>query len=185
MNRVLLIVSLSLVLAGCAGKPVVVNYNAPEPSVNDWFPIPNDAPNFAQVGSPKVSRITPYIAPAIEADPNQALRVDWLLDSVGNATLLLNRQSGTAWELVETALADLNIELADKNRDEYRFELAQAKGAGGLLNVFRTKQKLNIILFPRGNSTVVAVEGKDEVLPEASVTESILQDIANQLQVKS
>ena len=183
MNRVLVIAVLVLMIVGCSSKPIYVGYSAPEPTSSDWFPIPSDAPALVTVESPVVSRIQPYIEAPSADETASELTVEWLLDSVGNSTLLLNRQAGTAWELVEVAINRLEIRLYDKNRDEYRFELATGKPRKGLLALFRAKQNLNIVLIPRGNFTVIAVEGKDEVLPESSKIESILKDLAKQLLV--
>jgi len=184
MNRALIMTVIALVLVGCAGQPTYVGYNASEATASDWFPIPSDAPALVKIESPTVVRIQPVIAQPSDAEIGAELQVDWLTDSVGNSTLLVNRQAGVAWEIVESAINQLDIVLFDKNRDEYRFELASGKPKKGLLALFKSKQGLNIVLIPQGNSTVIAVEGKDDVLPESSKIESILNDLANQLQAK-
>ncbi len=174
-----------ILLAGCSAKPVLVNYTAPVATPSDWYPIPADAPAQAELTSPEVPRIFPELETLATVATDQPLTVDWVTDSLGNRSLLLNRPSGASWELLESAMDQLNIAIFDKNRDEYRFELATDKPKKGLFNLFKTSEELNVVLIPRGNSTVVAVEGKDDIAPEEKDVDRILNQLMNHFQANS
>lgn len=164
----------TLLIVGCASDPITVQYQAPETSQGDWFPIPTDAPSSVELVSPELPRAAIAPIEISEAETQDALSVEWLEDSLGNVSLKLNRQPGAAWELIESALEATNTELSDKNRDEYMFVLENPSASGGLFGFFAAAEPLKLVLIPQGRETIVAVEGADEVVVEREEAEETL-----------
>jgi hypothetical protein len=172
--RHLFLLLISIGLIGCAADPVIVEYKAPQNSASDWFPIPADAPSEVVVSSPTVPRVSIAVQDDLVSNQSQPLVISKLTDSLGNVSLELNRQPGAAWELIESALDQLDIELFDKDREAYRFELAVEKRAKGLFSWIRPSDDLFIVLVPQGGQTVLMVEGEGDDVPDSDRVEDLI-----------
>lgn len=168
-----------LFLLGCSSKPVLVEYQQPENGSGDWFPIPADAPSVVEVQQLTVPQIQAFIQPANQNSLNATLRVTELVDSLGNPSLKINRQTGAAWEVVDSALTGLEWNVTDRDRRNYKFELDQNDVRRGLFSRwFGNKDGiLNLVLIPQGNETLVVVEGEENELPDAELSDDILNTL--------
>lgn len=166
-------------LFGCSSKPVLVEYQQPLDGSRDWYQIPADAPSVVEVQQLTVPQIQPFIQPANETSLNSTLSVTELVDSLGNPSLKINRQTGSAWEVVDSALTGLEWNITDRDRRNYKFELDQNDVRRGLFSRwFGNKDGiLNLVLIPQGNETLIVVEGEENVLPDAELSGDILNTL--------
>jgi uncharacterized lipoprotein len=183
--RLLILVCVFLSLLGCSSKPVFVEYNAPSNSANDWFSIPADAPSQVEISSPSVPRVTVKVDESRASSESQPLSIVQLTDSLGNVSLEINRQPGAAWELVESALDQLDIALFDKDREAYRFELAVEKRPKGLFSWLKPSDDLFLVLVPQGGQTVVMIEGKDDDVPDSDRVEGLISQLLEYFEVNT
>jgi uncharacterized lipoprotein len=178
-------VLLVVLLASCSSKPVLVAYQAPESDSGDWFPIPADAPSTVEVSVPTVPRIKPNLDKTEATDSAEPLSVVRLQDSIGNVSLQINRQPGVAWEIVESAINTLEIDVFDKDREQYRFELAIENKAKGLFSFFKPSDGLFIVLVPQAENTVLVIEGQDDTVPDDSRVKRILDQFTDYFEAKA
>jgi hypothetical protein len=171
-----------LLVTACSSNPVFVEFDTSQSTSSDWYPIPSDAPTRVEVTNAEVPRVEAPVIEAQRTEDSSVLRVTRLEDSFGNISLKLNRQPGTAWELIETALVAENIRITDKNRQEYVFELGRTEQVTGLASLFQRSENLKVVLIPQGAETLVAVEGSDDVVPDAKRVEDILTRLQDQLE---
>lgn len=172
----------ALFITACSSNPVFVEFDTSQSTDSDWYPIPSDAPVRVEVTNAVVPRVQAQLADAQQDEDDSALRITQLQDSFGNVSLKMNRQPGTAWELVETALSAENIRILDKNREEYVFELGRTKEVTGLAALFQKSENLKVVLIPQGAETLIAVEGTDDIVPDANRVEDILSRLQDQLE---
>jgi len=179
--RIFAIACSVLLLIGCSSKPVIVEYSAPKPTLSDWFPIPADAPAIVQLTDGVVPKLNSQIEQPDITSVSSALEITQTTDSLGNISLQFNRQPGVTWELVESALADVNYKVIDKDRDNYKFQLSSAQKTQSLFAIIfgKSVDQLNVVLIPQGQVTLVVVEGPDDELPELDRIVDILTDIEN------
>jgi len=187
ISRILMVASLALILAACSSKPVIVQYKVPADASSDWYPIPEDAPSSVEVASPLVPKITAFIAEEDIKAGDRELEIVEFKDSIGNTSLRLNRNTGTAWELIGMALTELEYEIDDKDRDSYRFLLKSAVKKRGLFGfLFKSKdEQINIVLVPQAGDTVVVVEGEGDEIPDSKRVESILNALQDHFRSQS
>jgi uncharacterized lipoprotein len=172
-------------LLGCSSKPVFVEYKAPQNSESDWFSIPAEAPSEVEVTSPTVPRVTIAIEESQVSNESQPLSIVQLTDSLGNVSLEINRQPGAAWELVESALDQLDIALFDKDREAYRFELAVEKRPKGLFSWLKPSDDLFLVLVPQGGQTILMIEGKDDEVPDNDRVDGLISKLLEYFQVNA
>lgn len=181
-------VSLSMTMAvlwlsSCASDPIYVNYSHPSEATGDWYPIPADANTRVEVSDPDVPRVALSEPPVVDEDDSvSALAIDRLIDSLGNETLLFNRRPGTVWELMDTALSSVELPVTDRNRDEYQFELTLGEGNRGLFSMFQSPERLNLILIPQDNDTIVAIEDENGEVPDPEEAGDILDKLLDYFQ---
>lgn len=176
----------AVLLSACASDPVIVNYTAEQSDASDWYVIPDDAPESVAISDPELSRppVTDLSVP-VSSDSKSDLSVVKQVDSLGNSTLKLNRRPGTAWELIDSALNELDINIRDRNRDEYQFELLLGAEKRSLLSFLKPRDSLKIVLIPQAENTLVAVEGDGDEVPDASRIEDILGQLYDHFQAAS
>jgi hypothetical protein len=176
-STLLLLVWLSL--AGCVGNTQIIQYQAPDTSTGDWYPIPADAPDSAILEAPVIPRLVAPTAlnePVAEAG---SLLVSKMTDSLGNSSLRFNRETSTTWELVDTALSELGYDNLDKDRSQYRFVMpASDQKLGPIAKIFSSKKdELFLLLIPQGTETLVVVEGVGDEIPDLTQSEAILSKL--------
>ena len=173
----LLLVWLSL--AGCGGNTQIIQYQAPQESAGDWYPIPADAPSFAVLAAPVIPRLVQPIAASEPRAQAGALLVSKLTDSLGNSSLRFNRETSTTWELVDTALSELGFTNLDKDRSKYRFVMqTNDQKQGPIAKIFANNEdELFLLLIPQGTDTLVVVEGVGDEIPDLTQSEAILSKL--------
>jgi hypothetical protein len=169
-------------LVACGLNPAIVEYDASITSKDDHLPLPKDAPASVEITEIKVPRLTVDI----NAEEDSALRtsftVEEIVDSLGQRTLKLNRNTATSWELVDQALNEQDIQTSDRNRSEYRFELGGTKAGKGFFKRLFTKktEPLSLVLIPSGQFTVLSLESADDALPEESQVDRVFSALLDQ-----
>jgi hypothetical protein len=164
--------------AGCSSKLISVEYDPSQTTSTDWYPIPDDAPREVAYTEFSVPQNDPFVAEPELVDESSALIVVELKDSLGNSSLRFNRTPALTWELLDSALNDLNVALEDKDRSEYRFELEKIRKPGlysRLMGLY--EEQLSIVLIPQEKDTLVIIEGETDEVPSSPVAENLLQDL--------
>ncbi len=178
MLRTFPLVVVSLAVMGCASKTVLVDYKHDEAGQNDWYTIPSDAPSSVALNSPVVPKPAVEVEDWQETSSSEPLAIEKLTDSIGNVTLRLNRSTGTSWELVSAALDANGIDVADRDRDQYRFELLKERY--GLVALFSSVQEsLSLVLVPDNEDTLLILEGKDDVTPDTDYASEVIETLYN------
>lgn len=177
MQRNTLLTMLAVLLSACSSKPVYVEYSSTSTALADWYPIPTGAPSRVPLQPIELPRVAIAIEPDAQPAVTTPLAVEQLEDSLGNITLRLNRPPAIAWELVDSALQELSIELVDKDRSEYIFELKAPKGRSGWQAFFAQRPELKLVLIPQLFDTLLAVEGADEIAIESALAEPLLDQL--------
>jgi len=177
--RTTLWLSVWLTLVACGGNTQVIYYQAPDNAVGDWFPIPVDAPESALLEAPVIPRLVSPVSIDPPSEQDRTLLVAKMTDSLGNSSLRFNRETSTAWELIDTALMELGYTNLDKDRSKYRFVMTDKSEKLGLLaKLFSGKKDdLFLLLIPQGSQTLVVVEGEGDEIPDLNQSESILSKL--------
>lgn len=163
-----------MLLSACASDPVYVNYSAAQSSASDWYVIPDDAPAKVEISDPEVPRGNFRVSePDAGAIETAELTVTRLVDSLGNSSLQMNRRPGTAWEVLEAALDELDIAISDRNRGEYQFQLRTGTQNTSLFSFFKSPEVLKIVLIPQGDNTLIAIEGENDEVPDSAEVDEI------------
>lgn len=173
MFRISLIVTISLYFVSCASNGETITYQQPASTGQDWYPLPADAPAEVVFEKPEIVRIEPTL-PSIPDNNSGALSVIEQVDSLGYMSLKINRDPGVAWELVDTALREIDIEVSDRDRSEYKFELESTERTGWFSE---RPEVLTLVLIPQDFDTLVVVEGEEDTLPDTDKSAEILTPI--------
>ncbi|MBU2863057.1 hypothetical protein KO489_04310 [Reinekea forsetii] len=168
----------SFFVLGCSSKPSIVSYDASVVSGEDHLPLPADAPAQVNIDDIEVPRLTLDISSESNAT-TAPLSVEKITDSFGQTSLKINRNTASSWELVDQALIELAIETTDRNRSEYRFELASSVEKQGLLaRLFSKKTKpLLLVLIPSGQNTILSLESTNDELPDSKQTDELFEKL--------
>ena len=178
MLRTLVTVFTVLAVVGCSSKPVMVDYTNEDGSANDWYVIPGDAPATVALKEPEVPKATVEVEQWEVKTASEPLAIERLKDSIGNISLRLNRSTGASWELVSTALDAEGIEVSDRDRDQYRFDLIKERY--GFMGLFKGDQKaLSLVLVPDNDKTLLVLEGKDDVTPDSDYAAEVVDSLYN------
>lgn len=169
-------------LVACGSNPTIVEYNASITSKDDHLPLPKDAPATVEVTEIKVPRLTVDISAEEDSVSRASFTAEEIVDSLGQKTLKLNRNTATSWELVDQALIEQGIKTSDRNRSEFRFELGGTKAGKGFFKRLFTKktEPLSLVLIPSGQFTVLSLESADDALPETSEVDRIFSALLDQ-----
>lgn len=172
---------ISLIVA-CGSNPTIVEYDASIASKDDHLPLPADAPASVELTEIDVPRLTVDISAEEDSALRTSFTVEEIVNSLGQKTLKLNRNTATSWELVDQALNDQGIQTSDRNRSEYRFELGGTKAGKGFFKRLFTKktEPLSLVLIPSGQYTVLSLESADDAIPEASEVEKVFSALLDQ-----
>lgn len=167
-----LIVSVTclLALSACGSRPVNVEYTpdtlAPQ---GDWFPIPVESSVTVTSADRVVERPPVRIQESrLNSGSGEPLAVTEGIDSFGNVSLEVNRPASLTWELLNAAVRRLEWPVSDRNRSEYRIELADperaSRGFFGRIKAFfsEERQPVNLILVPKVNATGISAEYPDD-----------------------
>lgn len=157
-------------LSACGSRAVNVEYNPEAASEgSDWYPVPADEPVKVTSTDRVVERPPVRIAAPLDTVSSGApLEVRQEVDSFGNISLEVNRNASLTWELLNVAVSRLEWPVADRNRTEYRLELADreraARGFFGRTKSFFTEesQTVNLILVPKVSTTGISAEYADD-----------------------
>ncbi|MFT4674693.1 MAG: hypothetical protein ACI9K8_000419 [Reinekea sp.] len=182
--RSTLLLLLWLSLAGCGGNTQIIQYQAPDKTAGDWYPIPTDAPDFAVLQAPVIPRLVAPMGLNEPAAQEGSLLVSKMTDSLGNSSLRFNRETSTTWELVDTALTELGFANLDKDRSKYRFVMqAKDQGLGPIAKIFSSKKdELFLLLIPQGTETLIVIEGTGDEIPDLTESEAILSKLHSHFQ---
>jgi len=185
--RTTLWLSVWLTLSACGGNTQVIHYQAPDNAAGDWYPIPVDAPDSAILAAPVIPRLVSTLSIDAPSEQDGTLLVAKMTDSLGNSSLRFNRETSTAWELVDTALTELGYTNLDKDRSKYRFVMTdKSQKPGFLAKLFAGKKdELFLLLIPQGSETLVVVEGVGDEIPDLNQSESILSKLHAHFQNQS
>lgn len=159
-----------LLLSACTSRAVNVEYKPEAASEgSDWFPVPASEPVKVTSTDRIVERPPVRIdEPLGTGNAGTSLEVKQEVDSFGNISLEVNRNASLTWELLNIAVSRLEWPVADRNRTEYRLELADRETAGrgffGRTKAFFTEesQTVNLILVPKVSTTGISAEYADD-----------------------
>lgn len=162
-------------LVSCGSTPVIVAYDANITSKADHLPLPADAPATVEMTEIVVPRLTIKVDAEDEVASRAPFVAEEQVDSLGQKSLKLNRNTATSWELVDQALNEQGIETSDRNRSEYRFELGGTKSETGFFKRLFSKktEPLTLVLIPNGQFTMLSLESDEDALPEASEVDRV------------
>lgn len=184
--RYCLWVSSIVLVMGCANKPVVVDYSAPVSAESDWYVIPADAPQQVEMTKTSIPRLSIDLPTERDSENLNALIIVELKDSVGNSSLRFNRNSNSTWELIESALQDLNYTIADKDRGSYRFFVRTGPKRSWLYRLLSNKEEelIHVVLIPQLSDTFVVVEGDGDEVLTSDVADAIFSDLKQYFQTQ-
>lgn len=178
MLRKALLILLAFSLLACSAKPVLVQYQTETANTADWYPIPADAPDVVEVASKDIPRLQTNVVPVASDAESAPLQVQTLTNGLGVTSLLLNREPGAAWELVENALTKLEVPVADKDRRDFRFELAKSQDRDGGFKLFKAGQGVFVVLVPQGVDTLLMIEGEDNQIADLDQANELIEQLA-------
>lgn len=184
----LVLVSATLVLAACGQREINVDYNPEAEAPSDWYPIPVDDARTVTNADRTVDRPPVTIDDSLfERGATSELVITNNTDSFGNLSLQVNRNASLTWELLESAVAQLGWPVADRNRSQYRMELADADVASrnlfGRIAAFFSgeRQTVYLILVPSVSGTGIAAEYPEDRVLSAEENRRLMSELRTTL----
>lgn len=160
----------------CSTNKAMVSHDISRTSPSDVYQIPADAPVQVAVQALTVPRISPFIQPLTTRQLNSELEITQQTDSLGLPNLRINRPTRVSWEIVESAIGELEWNIVDRDRRNYTIELDQREIARSTLARWFGKGVglVDLVLIPQGDETLVVLEARDDSVPDVNTSEQVL-----------